>query len=91
MSGDEKMRTSGEVVRAQEPVLPTVNPEVEKAQPAKASIHPAAYVAYVHPLLPSGDRFANHELTMNWLQNMDQSFFFRYSVQQVDSGHPELQ
>lgn len=48
MSAEEKMRTSGEVVRfetSNSPVLPTVKPEAEKSQPAKASIHPAVYVA----------------------------------------------
>jgi hypothetical protein len=48
---DEKTRSSGEVQRS-EPVLPTVNPAVEKPEPPKAALHPAFYVAYVlrpHP------------------------------------------
>ncbi|KAK7724032.1 hypothetical protein SLS64_000366 [Diaporthe eres] len=45
MGVDEKTRVSGEVTREQDsPVLPTVNPEVQKSEPAKASIHPALYV-----------------------------------------------
>ena len=44
MSNDgEKVRTSGEVSRA-EPSLPTVNPAAEKPEPPKASFHPAVYV-----------------------------------------------
>ena len=43
MSGEEKTRVSGEVPRALSPVLPTVNPISEKAQP-KSSIHPTFYV-----------------------------------------------
>jgi hypothetical protein len=42
MGMDEKERSSGEQPR--EAVLPTVNPEAEKAQPPKSSIHPALYV-----------------------------------------------
>ncbi len=47
MATEEKSRVSGESPREREqdgPVLPTVNPEVEKAQPPKFSIHPAFYV-----------------------------------------------
>ncbi|KAJ9141867.1 Triose-phosphate transporter [Pleurostoma richardsiae] len=45
MGADEKTRSSGESPRdVNAPVLPTVNPEVEKAQPPKASLHPAFYV-----------------------------------------------
>lgn len=45
MGVDEKTRVSGEVTREQDsPVLPTVNPEAQKSEPAKASIHPALYV-----------------------------------------------
>ncbi|PKY08540.1 UDP-galf transporter [Aspergillus campestris IBT 28561] len=45
MSNDgEKVRTSGEVSRA-EPSLPTVNPAAEKPEPPKASFHPAVYVS----------------------------------------------
>ncbi|KAA6414972.1 MAG: DUF250 domain membrane [Lasallia pustulata] len=42
----EKERLSGEVTRetARSPVLPTVNPAVEKAEPAKAAFHPSVYV-----------------------------------------------
>lgn len=50
MSAEEKTRTSGESPREQAsgPVLPTVNPEVEKAQPPKAAIPSFVYVMYVH-------------------------------------------
>ncbi|KAI9737380.1 MAG: hypothetical protein M1834_009534 [Cirrosporium novae-zelandiae] len=42
----EKVRTSGDIPRAgdQSPILPTVNPAVEKPAPAKAALHPALYV-----------------------------------------------
>ncbi|KAL2021126.1 hypothetical protein VTK56DRAFT_7432 [Thermocarpiscus australiensis] len=46
MSAEEKSRASGEPSRDQNgPVLPTVNPNVEKAQPQKPSLHPAFYVS----------------------------------------------
>jgi len=43
----EKERQSGEQDRQgpDAPVLPTVNPETEKLQPPKASLHPAFYIA----------------------------------------------
>ncbi|KAL6715265.1 hypothetical protein ACLMJK_007529 [Lecanora helva] len=46
---NEKERVSGEVIRSGPasptvPVLPTVNPEVEKQQPPASKIHPAFYV-----------------------------------------------
>ena len=44
---EEKMRVSGDEPReaaSDGPVLPTVNPEAEKMQPPKSSIHPAFYV-----------------------------------------------
>ncbi|KAK8922709.1 hypothetical protein VCV18_006768 [Metarhizium anisopliae] len=43
---EEKSRVSGEVPRAESssPVLPTVNPAVEKPQPPKSVVHPAFYV-----------------------------------------------
>ncbi|KAF4452465.1 hypothetical protein F53441_4670 [Fusarium austroafricanum] len=44
MSADEKIRVSGETPRATTPVLPTVNPGLEKSQSARASIHPTFYV-----------------------------------------------
>ena len=45
MGVEEKTRASGDQPRDQNgPVLPTVNPEVEKSQPPKASLHPALYV-----------------------------------------------
>lgn len=40
----EKERQSGEQERPAE-VLPTVNPDAEKSQPPKASLHPAVYIA----------------------------------------------
>ncbi|KAK4455498.1 triose-phosphate transporter family-domain-containing protein [Podospora aff. communis PSN243] len=44
--GEEKDRASGESPReATGAILPTVNPEVEKSQPAGPVIHPAVYVA----------------------------------------------
>jgi hypothetical protein len=49
--GEEKVRLSGESPRAADtPILPTVNPAVEKIQePPKAGIHPAFYVMSVSP------------------------------------------
>lgn len=45
MSADEKTRVSGDVVRPEAAqVLPTVNPQAEKHQPAKAALHPVFYV-----------------------------------------------
>ena len=45
MGVEEKTRASGEQVRGQNgPVLPTVNPQAEKSQPPKPSLHPALYV-----------------------------------------------
>lgn len=40
---EEKSRISGEVSRA-EPVLPTINPQIEKPQPVKSAVHPVFYV-----------------------------------------------
>ncbi|KAK4212878.1 triose-phosphate transporter family-domain-containing protein [Rhypophila decipiens] len=46
MGAEDKERTSGDSPRDQNgPVLPTVNPEVEKPQSPQSSIHPALYVA----------------------------------------------
>lgn len=46
MGAEDKTRASGDSPReGSGPVLPTINPEVEKAQPPKASLHPAFYVA----------------------------------------------
>jgi len=49
MSSEEKARTSGDVVRpaASAPVLPTVNPAVEKPASPQAAFHPAVYIMYV--------------------------------------------
>jgi hypothetical protein len=47
---DEKVRSSVDAARDPAlPVLPTINPNVEKAhpQPEAASFHPAVYIAYV--------------------------------------------
>ncbi|KAK3314987.1 triose-phosphate transporter family-domain-containing protein [Apodospora peruviana] len=45
MGVEEKDRASGESPREPTgPVLPTVNPDVEKPQPPKSTIHPALYV-----------------------------------------------
>ncbi|CAF3487538.1 unnamed protein product [Fusarium graminearum] len=44
MSADEKIRVSGETPRSTSPVLPTVNPGLEKSKPSGASIHPTFYV-----------------------------------------------
>lgn len=41
----EKERQSGEEKRVEDPVLPIVNPEAEKATPPKAGLHPAFYIA----------------------------------------------
>ena len=46
---EEKQRISGETPRnteASSSLLPTVNPDAEKAAPAKAGVHPAFYVMY---------------------------------------------
>lgn len=49
MGAEEKVRSSGELSRQDpEPILPTVNPAVEKSEPAKAGLHPAVYVMYVY-------------------------------------------
>jgi hypothetical protein len=48
MSAEEKMRSSVDAARdPAQPVLPTVNPEAQKAAPKPASFHPAVYIAYV--------------------------------------------
>lgn len=46
MSQEEKTRTSGEGGRPDlaAPVLPIVNPAVEKPDPPKATFHPAVYI-----------------------------------------------
>lgn len=45
MGVEEKTRASGDQPREpNQPVLPTVNPEAEKSQPPKSSLHPAVYV-----------------------------------------------
>jgi len=47
---DEKVRSSIDAARdPAQPVLPTINPNVEKAhpQPEAGSFHPAVYIAYV--------------------------------------------
>ncbi|KAI9761552.1 MAG: hypothetical protein M4579_000943 [Chaenotheca gracillima] len=47
MGGEEKERSSGETPRPAEPnapVLPVVNPSLEKPEPPSSSIHPAVYV-----------------------------------------------
>ncbi|OJJ44287.1 hypothetical protein ASPZODRAFT_764634 [Penicilliopsis zonata CBS 506.65] len=62
MSSDgEKVRTSGEVSRA-EPTLPTVNPAVEKREPPKAAFHPALYVTVWITLSSSVILFNKHIL-----------------------------
>lgn len=42
----EKERYSGEITREKpgSPVLPTVNPAIEKAEPPKAAFHASVYV-----------------------------------------------
>ena len=49
MSNEEKARTSGEVQRAepQQQSLPTINPQTEKPELTKPSLHPAVYIVYV--------------------------------------------
>ncbi len=48
MGAEEKVRTSGEGSRGEaSPVLPTVNPAVEKPEPPKPALHPSLYVMYV--------------------------------------------
>jgi len=43
----EKERTSGEIERPDTaaPVLPTVNPSLDKPEPSKGGIPPAVYIA----------------------------------------------
>lgn len=44
----EKERSSVDASRdTAQPVLPTVNPQAEKSEPQKASLHPSVYIAYV--------------------------------------------
>ncbi len=45
----EKERISAEVIRSGPespgaPILPTVNPAVEKSEPPKAKLHPSVYI-----------------------------------------------
>lgn len=52
----EKERISAEVVRSgpsspTEPILPTVNPAIEKKEAPASNIHPAVYVVCVTPRL----------------------------------------
>ncbi|KAI9674156.1 MAG: solute carrier 35 member [Caeruleum heppii] len=47
MAIEEKERVSGELTRAPaepSPVLPTVNPALEKSEPSKPALHPSVYV-----------------------------------------------
>lgn len=45
MSAEEKTRVSGEAPRGSTaPVLPTVNPQADKAESSGFSIHPSLYV-----------------------------------------------
>lgn len=48
-SDPEKERVSADIVRSRpdSPVLPIVNPSIEKAEPPALAIHPAVYVALV--------------------------------------------
>ena len=63
----EKERMSAEVLRdgpatPTMPVLPTVNPEIEKKEAQTSALHPAVYVMWV-PLCPScggGDNIRAH-------------------------------
>jgi hypothetical protein len=50
MSENEKARTSGEVSRPAELVLPIVNEKVEIKELAKPTLHPAFYVMCDHRL-----------------------------------------
>jgi hypothetical protein len=53
---DEKVRSSIDAARdPAQPVLPTINPNAEKAHPAPeaASFHPAVYIAYVETGYPN--------------------------------------
>lgn len=45
---DSKERSSGDVPRNESsaPMLPTVNPQTEKTEPAPSSLHPAFYITY---------------------------------------------
>jgi len=49
MANDEKVRTSGEVLRAEAsvPVLPVSMPTAEKPAQQSGGVHAAVYIAYV--------------------------------------------
>ena len=71
---NEKERISAEVVRSgpaspTAPVLPTVNPAVEKKEVPASTLHPAVYVMCVRAL-NSESIGSDLELTMN-LQYLD--------------------
>jgi len=86
----EKERISGEQERQgpDVPVLPTVNPEAEKAQMAKASLHPAFYIAYVSR--PVGgkrrDTAAGNDVNVV-AQLVDLPLIVRHHLQQMDPRH----
>lgn len=43
---DEKVRASLDAARdPAQPVLPTVNPNIKRAEPESASLHPAVYIS----------------------------------------------
>ncbi|GAB7351642.1 hypothetical protein MBLNU459_g2248t1 [Dothideomycetes sp. NU459] len=73
----EKERVSGEVERPEQalPVLPTVNPALEKPAPAKSGLHPAVYIAHG---------------TLTLEQHMDFAELKCHPVQQVDPRHSKL-
>lgn len=61
----EKERISAEVIRDGPaaptlPVLPTVNPEIEKREPPASQLHPAFYVMWVSFTWPQIDRAQHH-------------------------------
>ena len=66
---NEKERVSAEVIRSgpaspTAPVLPTVNPAVEKKEVPASTFHPAVYVMYVRAL-NHGSICPSSKLTMN--------------------------
>ena len=61
----EKERISAEVIRDGPatptlPVLPTVNPEIEKREPPASQLHPAVYVMWVSWTRQQIDRAQHH-------------------------------
>lgn len=81
--GEEKARVSAELSRPSDaPVLPTVNPAVEKPEPPKPALHPAVYVMYAPLYAPIN---TSSRPSTDFGQYLDWSEFQCYSLQQMDS------